>query len=122
MVCLKPDSSRLVIFVRELDLPAHVGLYDHEHGHTQPLIFDVEVTLNGAGDEGISSTVDYDKIVRIVQDVLAKGHHLLLETIAKRVCAELFEDHRVKQINVRITKPSALKLARSAGIVWSESR
>ena len=40
----KPDTSKIVItkvFVRGLKVDAHIGVYKHEKGRTQPLVIDV---------------------------------------------------------------------------------
>src|ERR1700732_5072235 len=110
---------QLTIFVKELEIPARIGIYDHEKAGKQPLIFDVEVGVIPPVDDTIGSTVDYDKIVEALQRVVDRNHHSLLETMAKNICQELFRELRVQSILIRIAKPMAIKRARSAGGGWS---
>jgi dihydroneopterin aldolase len=112
----------LTIFVKELEIPAQIGIYDHEKAGKQPLIFDVEVGVAPPVDDTIGSTVDYDKIVEALQRVVDRDHHSLLETMAKNICQELFRELRVQSILIRIAKPMAIKRARSAGVIWSMQR
>jgi dihydroneopterin aldolase len=109
---------QLTIFVKELEIPTRIGIYDHEKAGKQPLIFDVEVKVLPPVDDTIGSTVDYDKIVQALQRVVDRNHHSLLETMAK----ELFRETRVQSILVRIVKPMAIKQAQSAGVIWSMQR
>jgi dihydroneopterin aldolase len=113
---------QLTIFVKELKIPARVGIYDHEKARKQPLIFDVEVGVLPPIDDAIGSTVDYDKIVAALQRVVDRDHYSLLETVAKNICQELFREIRVQCILLRIAKPMAIKRARSAGVTWSMQR
>jgi 7,8-dihydroneopterin aldolase/epimerase/oxygenase len=113
---------QLTIVVKDLEIPARIGIYDHEKAGKQPLIFDVEVKVLPPVDDTIGSTVDYDEIVAALQRVADRNHHGLLETMAKNICEELFRESRVQGILIRIVKPMAIKQARSAGVVWSMQR
>jgi 7,8-dihydroneopterin aldolase/epimerase/oxygenase len=78
----------LTIFVKELEIPARIGIYDHEKAGKQPLIFDVEIRVLPPVDDTIGSTVDYDEIVAALQRVADRNHHGLLETMAKNICED----------------------------------
>ena len=116
------NLPQLTIFVKELEIPARIGIYDHEKACKQPLIFDIEVKVLPPVDDAIGSTVDYDKIVEALQRVVDRNHHSLLETMAKDICPELFRETRVQSIWVRIVKPMAIKQAQSAGAISSMQR
>ena len=117
-----PTPPQVRIFVKELEIAASVGVYDHERSGAQRLIFDIEVSVPAACDDTLASTIDYDAIIATVQSVVARGHYHLVETIAKTVSEELFRDVRIQEIMVQIAKPAAVKMARAAGVVWRESR
>lgn len=115
-------QRQLTVFVRELELLANVGVYEHERGRRQPLVFNVAVILADNEKEGIESTFDYDEIVEAIKAILAQGHHPLLEGIARLICAQLFCETRIEEVSVTITKPRALGLAKYAGITLSVCR
>ncbi|MGJ4858180.1 dihydroneopterin aldolase [Labrys sp. KB_33_2] len=97
------------VFLRALNLEAHIGYYEHEKGVTQPLIVDVELTLAEArfGDDDIEGTIDYDKIAAIGRE-LAASHADLLETFAERLAQRCLAFDRAAAVRVHVEKPRAV--------------
>jgi 7,8-dihydroneopterin aldolase/epimerase/oxygenase len=115
-----PSSSALNrIFVSGFTIEAEVGCFRHEHGVTQPLVFDVSCDLDAAmrpRDDDLASVVDYDGVVSAIRAVLAGGHIKLVETVAERLAALLLDDPRVRSCRIRIAKPKAVDGAQAAGV------
>src|ERR1700691_4409748 len=75
-------SSRIVItkvFVRGLRVDAHIGVYRHEMGRTQPLVVDVELDVAVSDWSRLSETVNYEIIAEKARQVAAEGHRGLVE-------------------------------------------
>jgi 7,8-dihydroneopterin aldolase/epimerase/oxygenase len=102
-----PVTSR--VFLRALQLDAHIGYYAHEKGVRQPLFADVELTLDDArfGDDDIHGTVDYGKIAEAAR-ALADEHVDLIETFAERLAQKCLAFALVSSVKVRIEKPRAV--------------
>jgi 7,8-dihydroneopterin aldolase/epimerase/oxygenase len=112
-------GDRMTIFIAGLEMQARIGVHDHEHGRTQTLLFDIEFGLDPAIRDDLADTLDYETVVQLVNRVLGDGHIQLVETVARRVADALRYDLRVKDVVVRVTKPTALPGAGAAGVVWS---
>jgi dihydroneopterin aldolase len=97
------------VFLRSLQLDAHIGYYAHEKGTPQPLIADVELTLGAArfGDDDIHGTVDYGRIAEAAH-ALAGEHVDLIETFAERLAQKCLAFALVSSVKVRIEKPRAV--------------
>ena len=115
-----PPEVRVVattVFVRALDVEAEIGVYDHEHGRTQPLVVDVELTLAPARIEHIADTVNYETVVAQARELAATGHFKLVETFADRLARRLLADERLIRVRIRVEKPEALAPdAEAAGV------
>jgi dihydroneopterin aldolase len=112
------------VFVRNLELPAQIGVYRHEVGKTQPVRINLDLAVEDMIDLGddLAKVVDYGVITARIQAIIEAGHVNLVETLAERIAAACFEDSRVKSARVRVEKLHALSAAESAGIEIERSR
>jgi len=106
MTSLTPSSR---VLLRALTLDAHIGCYAHEKGVAQPLVIDIELTLDVLrfGDDRISRTVDYDILARHAHD-LAKDHVDLVETFAEHLADRCLAIDHVLAVRIHIEKPRAV--------------
>lgn len=105
------------IFVRGLTIEAQIGAYDHEHGRTQPLVFDVELDVSMSEPKHLSEVLNYEAVVQAAKTLAAQGHVALVETFAWGLARELLDDQRVIRVRVRVEKPQALAPdAQAAGV------
>jgi dihydroneopterin aldolase len=112
------------VFIRNLQLPAQIGVHHHEVGTTQPVRINVDLAVEDLLDLGddVKKVVDYGVIEGKIRAILAKGHLNLVETLAEHIAAACFEDPRVKTAWVRVEKLHALSAAESAGVEIERSR
>lgn len=96
------------VFVRELQLQAEIGCYPEERGRTQPLVVDIEMTLDEGPIAQLTDTVNYGAVAEAARAVAASGHIGLVETFAERVAQACLEHARVRRVRVRVEKPQAL--------------
>ena len=122
----KPIAARGIrhVFIRNLELLAHIGVYRHEEGKMQPVRISLDLGVDDITDSGdkLENVVDYAVLETRVRAIIAEGHVRLAETLAERIAAACFEDTRVKSARVRVEKLHALPGAESAGVEIERSR
>jgi dihydroneopterin aldolase len=106
------------VFIRNLELLAHIGIHGHEKGKMQPVRINVDLAVEdlAAIEDRLDSVVDYGEITRKIRAIVERDHINLAETLAERIATVSFEDGRVKTARVRVEKLHALPGAESAGV------
>jgi len=107
------------IFIRDMDLEALVGIYDHEKTTPQPLRINIELGVREGrasltGD--IDDTVDYEKIADGIRDIVDSGHVGLLETLAEKIADFCMTTQLVMTATVRLEKLKAVPGTAGVGI------
>ncbi|MBT3070147.1 dihydroneopterin aldolase [Rhodomicrobium sp. Az07] len=94
------------VLVRDLVLPARIGIWSEEKGIEQRVRFTVELSvLPGVHRPGdLSSVVSYDFIIDGIRDAVASGHVLLTETLAERVAEHCLSHRRAMEVRVVVEK------------------
>jgi 7,8-dihydroneopterin aldolase/epimerase/oxygenase len=114
------DAARAIrhVFIRNLEVLAHIGIHGHERGKLQPVRINVDLAVEDAAvlEDRLEKVVDYEAITAKIRGLVAAGHINLAETLAERVAQACFEDSRVKTARVRVEKLHALPGAESAGV------
>jgi dihydroneopterin aldolase len=103
-------SSQTVVTIRDMRIPAYVGIYKHEHGVQQDILINVDIKLVDwriASDQ-IDSTVSYEPIVAEIRR-LAAIHHDLVESFADCLARFCLEDKRASYVRVSVEKPEVWK-------------
>ncbi len=97
------------LFIRELVVPAHIGVYAAEQGRTQQLRFDLVVTLQPPFDwhDRLDDVLNYDGLRQGILAIVGAGHINLLETLAERVVELCFGYAQVQALQLRISKLEA---------------
>ena len=120
------DAARGIrhVFIRNLEVPAEIGVWRHEHGKEQPVRINVDLAVEDLIDLGddLTKVVDYGVIEDKIRAIIARGHIRLIETLAERIAAACFDDQRVKTARVRVEKLHALSNAESAGVEIERTR
>jgi len=112
------------VFIRNLEVLAHIGVHGHEQGKLQPVRINVDLAVEDAAilEDKLDAVVDYDAITRKIRSILAAGHINLAETLAERIAQACFEDARVKTARIRVEKLHALPGAESGGVEIERQR
>ncbi len=112
------------VFIRNLELLAHIGVYRHEEGRMQPVRINVDLATDDIADaqDMLEKVVDYHVIEKRIRTIIAEGHVKLAETLAEHIAAACFEDARVRTVRVRVEKLHALTGAESVGIEIERAR
>jgi dihydroneopterin aldolase len=114
------DAARAIrhVFIRNLEVLAHIGIHGHEHGKPQPVRINIDLAVEdvAAIEDRLDSVVDYEAITVKIRGLIASGHVNLAETLAERIAQACFQDARVKSARIRVEKLHALPGAESAGV------
>lgn len=111
------------VFVRDLELMALIGIYDHEKQAPQRIIVNIDLSVKeGSGDDDISHVVSYEIVVKKVEAIVAEGHVNLVETLCEKIARSCLTDKRVVAARVRVEKPDIIPNARSVGVEIERAR
>lgn len=128
------DNSRIAsstralrhVFVRDMILPASIGVLPHEHAAPQRVRVNVDlgveddgalaVSRKPVGRDELSRVVDYGKVADQVRAIVAAGHVRLVETLAERIAEACLTDSRVHLARIRVEKLDVFPDATSAGV------
>jgi 7,8-dihydroneopterin aldolase/epimerase/oxygenase len=112
------------VFIRDLELLAHIGVYGHEQGTLQPVRINLDLAVEDEIllEDKLDRVVDYAAIAGKIRTIVEAGHINLAETLAERIALAAFEDARVKVARVRVEKLHALPGAESGGVEIERQR
>lgn len=103
---MKP-LEEMHVCVRDMRIPADIGVFAHEIGRAQPLVVSVRLALLVVTEDQLTETIDYN---RIVDAALALGQQriALIETFARRLAGICLAWPGVLEAEVTVEKPGAL--------------
>jgi 7,8-dihydroneopterin aldolase/epimerase/oxygenase len=107
------------IFIRELRLPAWIGLYKHEKVAPQTIEIDLEIALPGDAvfrTGRVKDTIDYGVVSEMLKVLLAKEKFGLVESLAEHIAQKIIEEFNAPRVNVCITKLGVLREAKRVGV------
>ena len=137
------DASRGLrhVFIRDMVLPASIGVHAHEHATTQRVRINVDLGVEddgaralsrpsvgrlgvgrpgvgrpGVGRDDLRRVVDYEAVANAVRAIVAAGHVMLVETLAERIAESCLADPRVHLVRVQVEKLDAFADAVSVGV------
>ena len=119
-----PENGIRSVFLRDLVLPASIGIYPHEHDAKQRIRININLGVDDetaraglvVGADELSRVVDYEKIAQRIRSIVGSGHTRLVETLAERIAEACLTDPRVRTARVRLEKLDVFEDAASAGV------
>jgi dihydroneopterin aldolase len=115
------DAETLIqhVFIRDLTLPALIGIYIHEKENPQPIRINLDLAVKAnmnANKDRLADVVSYEEIADGVRKLIASGHVNLVETLAQQIADMCFSHQRVQTVRVRVEKLAVFEDAVSAGV------
>jgi 7,8-dihydroneopterin aldolase/epimerase/oxygenase len=114
------------VFIRQLRLPAWIGLYRHEKIAPQTIELDLEIALPADGavfrTGKVGDTIDYGVVVEHIRTLLAKERFGLVESLAERIADSILEEFKSPHIKLSIAKLGVLREAKQVGVSIERSR
>ncbi len=96
----------ITVFVHDLRVFGHHGVYEEERERGQEFVFDVELEVGerGASDRH-EDAVDYVDVAQVVKDVSDARQFTLLEALATAIADEFESRFTPSRLLVRVRKP-----------------
>ena len=113
------------ILVKDLVMPASIGVHRHEHDAPQRIRINLDLTLSDSGEplnDDIASVVCYEDIVVRVRAVVGRGHIKLVESLARDIAEVCTSDSRVLKVKVRVEKLDVFTDTASVGVEIERQR
>lgn len=114
-----------LIYLRDLQVEAVIGVYAWEQRIRRPLRFDIELgtdTRVAASSGDIGDTIDYEAMAECIRTIASREPHVLLECLAEEIAQTLLERFGGRSIRLTVGKPGAVPGAREVGIVIQRGR
>ncbi len=112
-------AGRYLIRIRDLVLPANIGVYESERHGPQRIRINVELQMAGhAGplNDDVANVLSYDDVIDGIRAVLRRGHINLVETLAEEIAALCLIDPRSRRVRVSVDKLDVVPNAASVGV------
>lgn len=96
------------IFINGLRVFGYHGVNRIEREHGQHFVVDIEARLDlreAGTTDLLGSTLDYDSIIKKVQNVIAHERFTLIEALAERISEVILENPEVYATTIRVAKP-----------------
>ncbi len=96
------------VSVRDLSVPAVIGVHGWEREVEQTLIVSVDMAgdvRQAAATDDLADALDYSAVARTIAAVVRDGKFHLIETAAERVAERLLADFPVTWLRLELRKP-----------------
>lgn len=107
------------ILIHDLLVRCVIGVREEERREKQDVVINLALSmdLRKAGkSDAVSDTLDYRAVKKRIIALAENSRYRLVEALAEAVAALCLEYPDVKQVQVRLEKPGALRFARSVGV------
>ena len=108
------------VFVHELKVETIIGIWGWERKIRQIVSIDLEMGADirrAAETDSIDDTLNYKTISKRVQQFVADSEFQLVETLAEKIAELVLQEFKVPWIQVRVSKPGAIRGAKNVGIL-----
>jgi dihydroneopterin aldolase len=109
-----------IVYIRELEIDAIIGIYDWERETKQTVSIDLEMgcdNTKAAASEDIADALDYKSVAKRLISFVEGSEFLLVETLAERVAAIVLEEFSVPWLRLRLGKPGAVTGSKDVGVI-----
>lgn len=109
-----------VIFIRQLEVNALIGVLPQERIQRQLLKIDLEFTVatqQAAHSDILNDTIDYAAVAQAATEFVQQSSYQLIETLAVQLAELLLRQFNISRIKITIAKPAAIPNAAAAGVI-----
>jgi dihydroneopterin aldolase len=114
------DSHPDTIFLHDLRVETVVGIWDWERKIRQTVSIDLEMGADikrAAMSDSIDDTLNYKSVAKRVQQFVGDSEFQLVETMAEKIAETILAEFELPWIQVRVSKPGAIRGAKSVGVL-----
>ncbi len=108
------------IFLTDLRIETVVGIWEWERKIRQTVSIDLEMGADirrAAGSDTIEDTLNYKSVAKRVQQFVGESEFQLVETMAEKIAETVLAEFDLPWIQVRVSKPGAIRGARDVGVL-----
>ena len=109
-----------IVYIRELEIDAIIGIYDWEREKKQIVSIDLEMgcdNIKAAASEDIADALDYKSVAKRLISFVEGSEFLLVETLAERIAAIVLDEFSVPWLRLRLGKPGAVTGSKDVGVI-----
>lgn len=109
-----------IVYIRELEIDAIIGIYDWERETKQTVSIDLEMgcdNTKAAASEDIADALNYKSVAKRLISFVEGSEFLLVETLAERIAAIVLEEFSVPWLRLRLGKPGAVTGSKDVGVI-----
>jgi len=122
----RPATLKLVkkILIKNLIINTIFGYYPEEKVQKQKLKFNIKLEIDRKikfNDNNLNTIVDYDDIMRVINNVLDKKINFL-ETLGELIVKDILKNKKIIAIELEIEKLDILKKGASVGFQISKRK
>jgi len=112
------------IFIEEMRVDAHVGIYEREKAAPQTLEISLTfgVSDEAARDDDSAKTIDYAVVIARIRSELAQRRFNLLETLGEYVISLMLNEFHAPWVKISIAKIGVAKGVKRVGVQIERSR
>ncbi|MCK5813765.1 MAG: dihydroneopterin aldolase, partial [Cocleimonas sp.] len=114
-----------IVYVRDLQVAALIGIYDWERQIRQMINIDLEMgwdNRKAASTDDIQYTLNYKAASKMVVDLVKHSEYQLVETLAERIAELLLDKMQIPWVRVTLGKPKAVSGSREVGVIITRKR
>ncbi len=112
------------IFIDDMRVEAHVGIFPRERAAAQTL--EIGLTFGvpdaAATNDDIADTIRYDEVIERIRQELGARHFNLLETLGEYVISLMLEEFGAPWVKISIAKLGIMKGVRRVGVQIERSK
>ncbi|MEO8160520.1 MAG: dihydroneopterin aldolase [Arenimonas sp.] len=113
------------VFIEALEIDCVIGIYDWERTIRQPVQLDIEMAFDNrkpAASDDIADTLDYKAVSKRLMQFVGESSYGLVETLAENCARIIIEEFGVGQVRLKLSKPGAVRGAKSVGVIVERSK
>jgi FolB domain-containing protein len=107
------------ILISDLQARCIIGVNDNERQEKQNIIINLAISADlrkACKSDRFEDTVDYRALKKQILRMVEESQYFLIEALAQAVANVCLEHPDVRQVQVRVDKPGALRFARSVAV------
>lgn len=113
------SESTDIVFLRDLRVETVIGIWAWERKIRQTVSIDLEMAADvrrAAEADHIDAALNYKAVAKRVQEFVGDSSFQLVETLAEKIASLVLAEFEVPWIQVRVSKPGAIRGARDVGV------
>lgn len=109
-----------IVFLRQLEVDAVIGIHDWEREIRQPLVLDIEMASDvrlAAQTDAIADALDYQAVAERITEFVRHSSFQLVETLAEACAQIILREFAVRWLRLTVNKPDAIEHAQAVGVI-----